>query len=45
MIAWEAELPSDTAFSLEAAYLAAVGAARDESDGEFRLMLELERHF
>ena len=45
MIAWEAELPGETAFSFEAAWLAAVGAARDESNGELRLLLELERRF
>ena len=45
MIAWEAELQGETAFSVEGAYLAALGRARDESDGELRLMLELERRF
>ena len=45
MIVWEAERPTTTSFSVEAAWLAPLGAARDESDGELRLMVELERRF
>lgn len=43
---WEAHpswLPAE--IEVEAAYLFAAGSARDYTDGQFRLMVELERRF
>ena len=38
-------LPGKGELEIEAAYLLALGAARDEADGQARLMLEYEFHF
>ena len=44
-VALEQPLADDAVLALEAGYLFALGAAREESDGQFRLGVALETHF
>ena len=46
VVSWETGAPGlQGEIGLEAAYLLPVGAARDDADGDLRLMLEYERRF
>ena len=45
VVKYEFEKVAGGEFGIETGYLFAFGAARHETDGQIRLLLELERHF